>query len=153
MNRLFLLLTLPFLIFLLAACDAEQQPIAYGQANCAHCQMTVSDNRFGSELVTKTGKAYFFDSAECLIQYLQASSDINQKAKLLLVSDFSKPDNLVDAENATYLQSSKLPSPMGMYLTAYADKNIAERMQQDNGGKLMNWNEAMVAVQKNAKPE
>ena len=153
MRSLFLLFSLPFLMLLLTSCEVKQQPIAYGQANCQHCQMTVSDNRFGSELVTKTGKAYFFDSTECLMSYLQEKPEEAKKAELLLVSDFSKPGNLVAAEKAVFLQSKNLPSPMGMFLSAYADEAAATSVKQEKGGRLLSWNEALTAVKNHEKPE
>ena len=153
MKPLFLLLTLPFFAFLIASCEAKKQPIAYGQANCQHCQMTISDKRYGSELVLKTGKAYFFDSAECLIQYLEENAEAKEKAQMFLVSDFNKPEALIDADKAIFLQSKNLPSPMGMYLTAFKDRAAATLMQKENPGRILTWNEAVQAVKNNEKPQ
>jgi copper chaperone NosL len=153
MNRLFLLLTLPFFALLFSSCEVKQQPIAYGQANCQHCQMTISDKRYASELVLKTGKAYFFDSAECLIKYLEENAEAKEKAQMLLVSDFRKPEVLIDAHKAIFLQSKNLPSPMGMYLTALKNRAAATVMQKENGGRILTWNETVNAVKNNEKPE
>ena len=153
MNRLFLLLTLPFFALLLSSCEAKKQPIAYGQANCQHCQMTISDKRYGSELVLKTGKAYFFDSAECLIQYLEENAETKEKARMFLVSDFNKPEELIDADKAIFLQSKNLPSPMGMFLTSFTNLAAATEMQEKNGGRILTWNEAVKAVKNHEKPE
>lgn len=153
MNKLFLLFTLPFLSLLFSSCEVKQQPIAYGQANCQHCQMTVSDKRYGSELVLKTGKAYFFDSAECLMQYVQENAEMNEKAQLLLVTDFSKPETLVEAPKAVFLQSKNLPSPMGMFLTSFGTEAAAKEMQAQQGGRILKWEEALTAVKQNEKPE
>ena len=153
MNRLFLLLTLPFFALLFSSCEAEKQPIAYGNVNCQHCQMTVSDKRYGSELVLKTGKATFFDSAECMIQYLEQNADAKEKAAMFLVTDFRNPENLIDADKAIFLQSKNLPSPMGMFLTAFKDRAAASLVQEENGGRILTWNEAVQAVKNNEKPE
>jgi copper chaperone NosL len=42
---------------------------------------------------------------------------------------------------------------MGMYLTAVADKAAATKMEQEYGGRLLTWNEAVIAVKNNEKPE
>src|SRR5690606_3788639 len=97
MNTLKSFFAFIFIAFLFVSCEVKEQPIAYGQANCAHCQMTVSDKRYGAELVSKTGKAYFFDSAECLIAYLDANPPMEKSAEMLRVTNFTKPETLLDA--------------------------------------------------------
>lgn len=153
MKSLSLFLTLAFFTLLLTGCEVKEQPIAYGQANCAHCQMTVSDKRYGSELVLKTGKALFFDSAECLIQYLEEKPEEKDKAQMLLVTNFNKPEDLLDADKAIFLQSKNLPSPMGMFLTAFDNRAAATEMQKQQSGRILTWNEAVQAVKNNEKPQ
>ncbi|MBX0332296.1 nitrous oxide reductase accessory protein NosL [Pontibacter sp. HSC-14F20] len=140
-------------VLLLAGCQVEPQPIAYGEVNCAHCQMTVSDNRYGAEMINDKGKPFYFDSAECLALYLDQNPDQAEKAAYVLVTDFTKPGELMDARSASFIQSKELPSPMGMYLTAVADEATATRMQQEVGGRLLNWEQAMTSVKSNEKPE
>ncbi|NEM99120.1 nitrous oxide reductase accessory protein NosL [Pontibacter burrus] len=144
-----------FAIVLLAlsGCAVEPQTIPYGQANCAHCNMTVADNRYGAELVNDKGKASFFDSAECLIAYVIEQPEQGEKAAYLLVTDFTNPGVLTDARNASFLQAKALPSPMGMYLTAVADQAAGAEMQQEYGGRLLTWNDAVTTVRKNERPE
>ena len=138
---------------LIFGCEVTPEKIAYGETNCAHCQMTVSDSRFGAEMVTTKGKAYFFDSAECLASYLQENPEKKQDAELVLVTDFSRPDELIDVKSAAFLQSKNLPSPMGMYLTAFSDKAKAEEFKQKLDGRLLTWDQAVLAVEKNERPE
>ncbi|WP_299701460.1 nitrous oxide reductase accessory protein NosL [uncultured Pontibacter sp.] len=146
-------LLVAMVLTLLAACQVEPKPIAYGEVNCAHCQMTVSDNRYGAELVNDKGKPFYFDSAECLAAYLQENTEQAEKAAYILVTDFTRPNELIDARSANFIQSQELPSPMGMYLTAVSDKATATKMQQEVGGRLLNWEQAMTAVKNNEKPE
>lgn len=137
----------------LTSCAVEPQAIPYGQANCAHCNMTVADNRYGAEMVNDKGKPFFFDSAECLMAYVNEQPELGDKAAYLLVTDYTKPGELTDARNATYLQAKALPSPMGMYLTAVANNGAATKMQQEYGGKLLTWSDAVLAVKNNERPE
>ncbi|QCR22483.1 nitrous oxide reductase accessory protein NosL [Pontibacter sp. SGAir0037] len=141
------------LALFLAGCQVEPKPIAYGQANCTHCSMTVADNRYGAELVNDKGKAYFFDSAECLMAYVNEQPEQAGKAAFLLVTDYTQPNTLVNARDAHYLQTKQLQSPMGMYLTAVADQAAAIKMQEELGGQLLTWNEAVKAVQHHERPE
>ncbi|MCX2739539.1 nitrous oxide reductase accessory protein NosL [Pontibacter anaerobius] len=153
MKTLLHLLSLALLLAIIAGCQPEPKPIAYGQANCAHCNMTVADSRYGAELVNDKGKAIFFDSAECLMTYVKEQPEQAEKAAFLLVTDFTRPNELIDARNAHFLQTKELPSPMGMYMTAVTDKAAATKMQQELGGRLLTWNEAVTAVQNNERPE
>ena len=147
------LLSLALLLLTLISCTPEPTPIAYGGANCAHCNMTVADNRYGAELVNDKGKPFFFDSAECLMAYANEQPEQAEKAAFLLVTDFTRPNELIDARQAHFLQAKALPSPMGMYLTAVADEAAAQKMQQETGGRLLTWNEAVTAVQNNERPD
>ncbi|WP_439880096.1 nitrous oxide reductase accessory protein NosL [Pontibacter sp. MBLB2868] len=152
MKALINLFGLMLVIALMGGCQVEPKPIAYGAANCAHCNMTVADNRYGAELVNDKGKPYFFDSAECLMAYLNEQPEQGEKAAFLMVTDYTRPTELIDARNAQYLQTKALPSPMGMYITAVADKAVASKMQREQGGRLLSWNEAVLAVQRNERP-
>ncbi|HSN59587.1 MAG TPA: hypothetical protein VLR49_01530, partial [Ferruginibacter sp.] len=40
----------------LSSCSTDPQPLRIGQDNCDFCKMTISDKRFGAEVVTKKGK-------------------------------------------------------------------------------------------------
>jgi len=145
------IISIMLLLGVIAGCQVEPKPIAYGAANCAHCNMLISDNRYGAELVNDKGKPYFFDSAECLAAYLNQQPAQQQKAALVLVSDFTNPGELIDAHTARFLQSNALPSPMGMNLTAVADEATAKKMQQEHGGELLTWDQVVLAIKNNDK--
>lgn len=140
-------------LVLLAGCSAEPKPIPYGQANCTHCNMTVADNKFGAELVNDKGKAYFFDAVECLAAYVVEHPELGGKTAHLLVTDYARPNELIDVHSAHFLQSKELPSPMGMFLSAVADKSAADQMQQEYGGRQLDWNQVLVAVKNDEKPD
>ena len=122
---------------LLFSCSAEPQPIAYGSDSCDHCRMVISDNRYGAELVTTKGKAYKFDSAECLAAYVNEQKAT--EAALLLVTDFNRPGQFVNASEAIFLKSEQQPSPMGLNLTAYANQNTATEAAREKAGQLLRW--------------
>ena len=45
--------------------------IEVGQERCAHCRMDIADMRFNTQLVTKKGKRYHFDSIECMVSWIK----------------------------------------------------------------------------------
>jgi copper chaperone NosL len=101
--------------------------------------MTIMDRRYGTEIVTGKGKVYKFDSVECLVEFLEDKKDGNEEFKLVLVTPFDRPGNLVNARESHVLHSRNLPSPMGMYLTAFETENAANTFQQKHGGKVYSW--------------
>ena len=106
---------------------------------CAHCKMTIVDQKFGAEIFTKKGKTFKFDAAECMLAYVNKDYVKQEDVAQFLVADASKPGTLVDAQSAAYLISEKFPSPMGGNLSAYAEKSSAVTQHTQHGGDLHNW--------------
>ena len=126
------------ILLLFSSCEPQPKAIEYGFDSCEHCRMTISDNRYGSELVTQKGKVYKFDAIECLTAFQEENK---KEAAMLLVTDFTDPEKFIDAQEAWFLQSKALPSPMGMNLNAFKEKATAEKFQQEHDGKLLTWEE------------
>ena len=125
------------LFMVLSACTVGPKPIAYGDAACHYCSMTIVDKQHAAQLVTEKGKVYNFDAAECMLNHLK-SIDKNTIA-LYLTNDYANPETLIDATEATFLISKGIPSPMGEYLTAFASKEAAENALKEHGGELYSW--------------
>lgn len=134
MNRIYLAVCLSILA---ASCAPKADSIEYGKDGCHFCRMTIVDKIHGAELVTDKGKVYKFDAVECLVDYIHDNPD--QLTSFLLVNHYDNPKELIDAQDATYLISKKLPSPMGAYLTAFVSKSRAEAVQNEKGGQLYTW--------------
>lgn len=122
---------------LLPTCTPTPQPIEFGTDPCAHCKMTIVDKPFASELVTKKGRVFKFDAIECMIQYIQENKDL--ESGLLLVNDYNQPGEWLNAEDATFMISKEIPSPMGGYLSAYSTNEEAQSIQSQKGGELLTW--------------
>lgn len=64
------LLVCLLLVLGMQACSANgPKPIKYGKDQCVYCKMTISDARFGTQLLTKKGRAYNFDDVSCMIAF------------------------------------------------------------------------------------
>lgn len=118
---------------MLCGCTPGPQPLHYGAQTCAHCVMTLSDARYGAELVTRTGKTYAFDSVECLAAFIDGVDEAAVHS--LWVTDFSQPETLIRVEDAIFLHSPALRSPMGAGLAAFP----AEAPPADLDGTLLDW--------------
>lgn len=146
-----LLFLLP--VLLLAGCKPEMQPIEFGHDQCQHCRMTIADQRYGAELVTKKGKVYKYDAVECLVNAVYKDKIVEpHEVFSLLVIDFSNPATLVDAEKCFYLQSPQLPSPMGLFITAISTKEKTDELHSKHGGEISDWKKITATVLKSNEP-
>jgi copper chaperone NosL len=131
---------LAILLSLTASSCSEPQPrpLAAGTDRCEGCLMTVDAGGHGAELVTRTGKTYTFDSAECLANYVLRSVE-DGVVHSVWVTDFSHPEELVEAEDAFFLVSNTLKSPMGLGITAFARAEDRDGAVHSFGGVAMDW--------------
>jgi copper chaperone NosL len=129
-------ITLIFLctLVLLTACsEPKPVPIVYGQGMGEYCNMIISDNRFGAEIVTTKRKVYKFDSIESMIAY-RLEHFQSEEIHSYWVTDFANPGTLIPAKNAYYLKAEKIHSPMGLGLVAFANEADVLRIQKEDGG-------------------
>jgi len=138
LNKLLFVLTF---ILLSTSCTKNPQPISYNNEDCSNCQMTISDNKYGAELITQKGKVYKFDSIECLISYMNNFN--KEEIHSLWVTDFSKPGNLINAEKSFYLKSEELQSPMGLNVSAFENMNELNEVKLKHDGIILTWDELL----------
>jgi copper chaperone NosL len=130
------------LLLVFFSCNVGPEPINYGSDGCYFCKMTIVDKVHAAEIVTKKGKVYKFDATECMVNFMGDfdSSEI----KLYLSNNYTEPESLIDATQATFLISENIPSPMGAFLSAFKNKADAEKTQAEKGGTLYTWDELLV---------
>lgn len=123
------------------SCSVEPQPINYGTDACEFCKMTIVENRWAAEIVTEKGKAYKYDAIECMMNYMNRNDISSDGLALLLVDDYSKPGDLIDATKATYIKSEAIPSPMGAFLSAFNNADAAKKTVAEKGGEVFDFTE------------
>ncbi len=136
------------LALLLAAamgCRSGPQPIRYGHDACTHCRMTISDKRYGAELVSPTGKTYPFDAVECMAAYVQAHAEQAGEMERWVVP-FDAPGTLIPADSAFFLHSPVLRSPMGQNLTAFGPGTSRAAAFESYGGEVLTWPQVLALV-------
>lgn len=137
---------LAILIFLAAAgsgCSGKSSPIITGRDECSFCRMTISDRRFGAELVTRKGKPYKFDDLHCLQQFVRAQPVTAEQASFYVTS-YSGNHDLVPAGQALYLRSETINAPMGGHIAGFAGKEGLDSFQRTLNGTLIGWKEVLV---------
>ncbi|MEJ2502328.1 MAG: nitrous oxide reductase accessory protein NosL, partial [Gemmatimonadota bacterium] len=131
---------------LLGACAGPGPvPIAYGEDQGEYCRMTIADERYGAELVTRQGRVHRFDSIECLAGFRLAMAD-TADIHSLWVTDFADPPTLIRVEDAFFLESRDLKSPMGANLTAFGPGMTREAALHSFYGVVLSWDEVLERV-------
>ncbi|KAA2219021.1 nitrous oxide reductase accessory protein NosL [Maribacter flavus] len=133
------IITLLTLTYLIWGCSGTPKVLEYRTEGCHYCKMTIVDKQHAAQYVTKKGRTYSFDAAECMLNQLK---EINEETvNLFLVNDYNDPGSMLDASKATYLISKNIPSPMGEYLSAFGTIEAAREIQTEQGGELFTWTE------------
>jgi len=133
-KQILLLLIMPLLLM---SCSVSPERINYGSDACSYCSMTIVDQQHAAQYVTKKGKAFKFDSIECMMNSLKETD--SAKIELFLVNGFDKPGKLIDGTKATYLISKNITSPMGEFLSAFESEETAGVVKTEQTGELFTW--------------
>jgi copper chaperone NosL len=136
------------LAVLVAACGvAGPEPLGWNEATCSHCHMTLADRRFGAEIVTTRGRLLPFDDAGCAAEHLSSRAIGLDEVSSIWVVDYTRPDTLIAATTATFVQSETFRTPMGSGLAATADRTTADSLALATGGKVRTWAEVVALAE------
>ncbi len=140
--------TISFLmsVILITGCEPKPQPIHFGSDQCDYCRMMITEQEFASQAVNNQGRAFKFDSVECMAAF-DLTAENRDNIHSLWVPDFLNREEWLQANSAFYLRSETLRSPMGLFLSAYADNASAGRMQQEYGGEIVDYNRVKEIVE------
>jgi len=133
---------LVFLPVLLTGCSQDPKPIHLNSDECAHCRMMITDERFASQIVNENGKATKFDAIECMALYYEANEDEFADARLW-VGDFGNPGSWLGVDDAVFIKSEVIQSPMGASLLALPSEEAAEKHLNEYPGRKLTWEEVV----------
>lgn len=139
MNRGFAIVII--VLVSLLSCKVEPEPLRFGEDACHACKMTLMDKKFGAEIVTAKGKVYKFDDLNCMVNFLDSDDVQERDMAYRLVIDFSHPEKLIAAEDAFYLKSDKVKSPMASQIAAFESKENMESHKKEMKGIYLTWGE------------
>lgn len=130
---------------LLWQCSSGPRPIQYGADACAFCKMTLMDKHYGAEVVTKKGKVFVLDDANCFIKFQQKSEVRPEEIAGRYITDYSHEGVLLEADKAVYLRSDNLKSPMASGIAAFANPADLEVVKGQIGGETLSWEDLQQA--------
>lgn len=139
-------LTAAVAMLVLSACEPKPQPIQFGSDQCDYCRMMITEQEFGTQTLNNQGRAFKFDSIECMAAF-SGTTDQADNIHSMWVPDFLNREEWLEASSAVYLHSETLRSPMGLYLSAYADQESAEEMRNEYRGEILNFEEVLLLVE------
>jgi copper chaperone NosL len=122
------------------SCNAEPDPIQFGKDECSDCRMTLTDKRFGAEIMTKKGKSYKFDDLNCLAHFKKTGSLPATEIAAEYVVCFDKPGTFLKVNDALFLSGEQVRSPMRGDVAAFSSNNEMKKAKADlGGGKELTW--------------
>ena len=102
--------------------------------------MTLTDRRFGSEIVTTKGKVFEFDDLNCLAGYLKSGGILPENIARIVSIDFKKAGSFLDVQQAFFLKSEALKSPMRGDVATFSDQQDRDAVKTAiGGGQEMTW--------------
>lgn len=126
---------------LLSSCNGGPEPIKYGSDNCYSCKMTISDHRFGAEILTKKGRSYKFDDSFCMLAFLKTKSIEPAQFKTIYMTNFTGKHQLLDVEESVMLQSDAIRGPMGGNIIAADQIDSINKLKEQFPGNHLLWSE------------
>ncbi|MBL0136621.1 MAG: nitrous oxide reductase accessory protein NosL [Chitinophagaceae bacterium] len=124
----------------LNSCSTAPQPFKLGVDACDYCKMTITDNRFGGEIITEKGKLYKFDDAHCMLSF-EKERKSSEKTKDTYLVDYSGNGNLIILTNASLIKSELLKSPMGANIAAFSNLDSMEKIKKQLNAEAINWDQ------------
>ena len=122
------------------------EKIHYGADQCDYCKMTIADEKFGSELITRKGRVYKYDSIECLAAASRDFAAKHEDIHSSWLTDFGRPGEFLDASKAWIVLTERQQSPMGLGLVAVSTEDLALNLIDEVGGLVVSWTEVTEIV-------
>ncbi len=133
------LLSVVFLATFLSSCNTNPEPINVGKDNCSYCKMTISDARFGIEIISKKGKVFKFDDVKCTLGFIEQDTLFKAKIKDIYATNYLIPSQFINIKQAYLLHSIDFRSPMGGNIAAFDNVEILNKINIEFKGSLIKW--------------
>lgn len=129
----------------LAGCSTSPQPINFGSDNCDFCKMTISDQHYGAELITKKGKLFKFDDVHCIKAFIKKGEVKADNIASSWLVDFDGNGKLINANDAFLLKHESLRSPMNSSIAAFGNIENLRKTNLNQSGTELKWDDYLNA--------
>ena len=118
------------------------EPVALAPEDmCSYCRMAISEKRYAAELLDSEGRAFKFDEIGCMANFVQRNEP-NVKSSTYYVMDFNERI-WIKAEDAYYVRSSELTTPMNGGIIAFQTQANAQQAAAKYRGTVQRFNEVL----------
>jgi copper chaperone NosL len=133
------------LLFVLANCQKRAvEPVALAPEDmCSYCKMAISEKQYAAEFIDSDGQAFKFDDIGCMTNFIESKKSATKPAAYFVV-DFNERQ-WVKADDAYYVRSAELSTPMNGGIIAFKDKSKAEEAVGKYHGQLLNFKDIFKA--------
>jgi len=121
----------------LSCSTANAVPIKLNVDNCGFCKMSISDGKYGAEVITQKGRVYKFDDIMCMVNYCKENASV--KIESYYVHDFAQNNVLIAAETAFFLTGGDIHSPMRGNSIAFSKENDAKLFGTKLKAEAITW--------------
>lgn len=128
-------------VIFLSSCNAGPEAIVVGKDNCYFCKMTVSDVKYGAELVTQKGKVYKFDDIHCLLSFNKSKMIEKNEVKDIYLVDYAGAHTLVNVKESFLLQGGDIKTPMNGNIIAFKSNDDMKPFIKSLNAKETTWQE------------
>jgi copper chaperone NosL len=132
----------------LAGCSAQQSldeppEIRFDVDVCDQCGMIISEPRFAASYVTTAGDVRKFESiGDMLVYHLREQEEVH----LFWVHDYYS-DEWLRGDEALYVLSEQIVTPMGDNVLGTADQIGADRLVAEGGGMIVDFEQLMTLAE------
>lgn len=134
MNFSKILLAAASVLAIMSCQKSGPKDFVLGKDQCDNCRMTITEQKFATQLITAKGRAYKFDDISCMTIYESSNQDKATNAKTYVV-DFPS-GKFLEKSRATFIKGGSIKSPMGGNTQAYKDKAAAQKAAATLGASL-----------------
>lgn len=130
-------------VLLFTGCQkGEVKPIEIAPEDmCAYCKMAMSERRYAAQFIGRDGQSFKFDDIGCMSNFIRGKQNRDQIAAYFVV-DFDGRQ-WIKTEDAHYMTSPKLKSPMGGNTAAFKDEAKAQEAVAKLQGKLLRFEDIL----------
>jgi copper chaperone NosL len=134
-------LIMSLIVLFCTSCNTAPAPLILGKDNCQFCTMTISDARFGAEIITDKGKTLKFDDPDCALSFLNSDAGRAVSVRNIYFTNFCGGHELIDSKNAIFLKSGLLKAPMGGEWSCFNNPDSLKKVMNKYPGTITNWHE------------
>jgi len=128
-------------LLLMAACSTgELKPVdIFPEDMCSRCRMAISEQRSAGEIILRDGTALKFDDIGCMAGH-DKGIESRSAVAAHFVADFGG-GGWVDANQAFFVRSPKIRTPMSSGTVAFRDRAAADAAAAKYEGTILRFDE------------